>query len=57
MLPVQESVQHVEDARFVIAVITLATMVYWRLMLRLLLILVAVAAVIGMVAILQMMRK
>jgi hypothetical protein len=57
MLPVQQSVQHAEGARVVIAVLALATMAYWRLVLRLLLILVAVATAVGAVALLQIMLR
>jgi hypothetical protein len=53
MLQAQQSVQHLDDARFVIAVITLAIMAYWRLALRLLLVLVALAAVVGAVTLVQ----
>lgn len=57
MLPVQQSAQHADDLRVVIAVLALATMAYWRLVLRLLLILVAVATAVGAVALLQVLLK
>jgi len=57
MLPAQQSIQHVETARVVIAVIAVATVVYWRLMIRLLLILAAIAVAVGAVTLLQLMVK
>jgi hypothetical protein len=57
MLPVQQSAQHADDLRVIIGVLALATMAYWRLVLRLLLILVAVATAVGAVALLQVLLK
>ena len=57
MLPAQQSVQHLGNVAFAIAVIALVTMVYWRLALRLLLIVVAVATVVGAAALLQIIHR
>ena len=53
MLPAQQSVQHVNNVRFAIALIALASMAYWRQMLRLLLVFMVVAAVVGAVVLLS----
>jgi hypothetical protein len=55
MLP-QQSVQHVENAEVAIALITLAIMIYWRVLLRLLIILAAVATAVGALVILEFMH-
>lgn len=57
MLPAQQSIQHVETARVVIAVIAVAAVVYWRLTIRLLLVLAAVAVAVGVVTLLQLTAK
>jgi hypothetical protein len=57
MIPVQQPAQQFETAKAVLAVIAVATVVYWRLMLRLLLILAAVAVAVGAVALLQLLMK
>jgi hypothetical protein len=57
MLSVQQSLQHLGNVTFAIAVIALVTMVYWRLALRLLLIVVVVATVVGAAALLQIIHR
>lgn len=57
MLQAQQSVQHIDDAGLAIAIITLAILAYWRLMLRLLLVLAAVAAVAGAATLVQIMHR
>ena len=56
MLPAQQSVQHIDSVRLVIALMALGCMVYWRQMLRLLLVLMVIAAVVGAVVLLQIMH-
>jgi len=57
MLPAQESIQHVENARVVTAIISIAVMVYWRLILKLLLVLIAVSTTVGAVVLLQIAHR
>jgi hypothetical protein len=56
MLLAQQSVQHVQNVSVVMGVIAVATMVYWRLMLRLLLALIVVSVIVGAVALVQIMH-
>ena len=56
MLPDQETVQQVENARMIVTLSALALLFYWRVVLRALIILVAVATVVGALALLEMMH-
>jgi hypothetical protein len=56
MLPGQETVQQVENARMIVALSALALLFYWRVLLRALTILVAVATVVGALALLEMVH-
>ena len=59
MLLAQQSlqhVQHVQDLGVAIGAIAVVTMVYWRLMLRLLLALIVDSVIIGAVALVQFMH-
>jgi hypothetical protein len=56
MLPGQETVQQVENARVIVLLSALAIMLYWRMLLRALIVLAAVATAVGAIALLEMVH-
>lgn len=56
MLPGQETAQQVENARMIIVLSALAISLYWRALLRVLIVLVAVATAVGAIVLLQMIH-
>jgi hypothetical protein len=56
LLPGTETVQQVENARIVVVLSVLAIMFWWRVLLRALVILAALATVVGFLALIEMAR-
>ena len=56
MLLGQETAQQVENARMIIVLSALTISLYWRALLRVLIVLVAVATAVGAIVLLQMIH-